>query len=146
MVTHRLHLAAAPLARAAYLLIASLVLSGCGGEISEPSTPIPSLEPLPDSANPPPDPGKVPATASVTMHWMRPSQNQDGTELVDLAGYRIYYSQAPWGWTNSLNVQNPATTSIEIQNLSTGTWYFAMTSYNSAGVESERTDYVSKML
>jgi len=115
--------------------------------IGSPPRDPPRLHPPSGSPTAPADPGTSPATASVTLSWSAPAQNADGTPLQDLAGYRIYYSQAPWGWANSLNVSDPRTTTIEIPNLATGaTWYFAMTSYNVAGVESERTGYVSKML
>jgi hypothetical protein len=132
--------------RVAVLATTALVLSACndrGDPIAAGITPPPSS----GSPTTPAEPGKAPATASVKLSWSAPAQNADGTPLQDLAGYRIYYSQAPWGWTSNLNVQDPATTTIEIPDLATGTtWYFAMTSYNASGVESERTGYVSKML
>ena len=130
MPLSRLCLSLTQVARAAWVTVAVLSLTACDYR-----------------DGPPADPGTSPSTASVTLSWSAPAQNADGTPLQDLAGYRIYYSQAPWGWANSLNVSDPRATTIEIPNLATGaTWYFAMTSYNVAGVESERTGYVSKML
>jgi len=143
---YRLRHANTQAARAACLTIAVLFLTACDYR-ADPAPDDTASAPPSGAPTAPAEPGKAPATASVSLSWSAPAQNADGTPLQDLAGYRIYYSQAPWGWTSNLNVQDPRKTSIEIPNLATGTtWYFAMTSYNDAGVESERTGYVSKML
>ena len=142
MPVQRLTLTAAPLARAACLMIATLSLGACGDrQTASPETASRPFYRPPSMAT-----GKLPASGSVTLSWTPPSQNVDGTPLQDLAGYRVYYSQAPWGWTSSLNVPDPSVTTVQIPNLATGTWYFMISAYNAAGAESNRTEPVSKML
>jgi hypothetical protein len=140
--TYRLEQVAAPVVRAACLIIAALALAACGNEQAAftDSTPSKAFKPAALGA------GKVSGTGSVTLSWTPPSQNVDGTPLQDLAGYRVYYSQAPWGWTSSLNVPDPGVTTVQIPNLSAGTWYFMVSAYNATGAESNRTDPVTKML
>jgi len=83
------------------------------------------------------------ATGSVTLDWTPPTQNTDGSALKNLAGYRILYGKSPSSLTQVIDVANPGLTSYVVQNLSPATWYFAIKSYNSAGVESLPSNPVS---
>ena len=47
---------------------------------------------------------------------------------------------------NTANVTNPGLTSYVIENLANGTWYFVMTAVDGAGLESARTNPVSKTI
>jgi len=86
-----------------------------------------------DSEGSEPDPD--PATDnSVTLSWDSPTSNSDGSDLNDLAGYKIYYGTSPNTYTQSINVGN--ITSAVISSLSPGTWCFATTAYDTAGNES----------
>lgn len=123
-------------------MIVALALGACGGQqTASPQSPASSAPRPAATAS-----GKLTGTGSATISWTAPTQNVDGTPLQDLAGYRIYYSQAPWGWTSSINVPDPNATSAQVANLATGTWYFMVSAYNAAGAESNRTEPVSKML
>jgi len=42
-----------------------------------------------------------------------------------------------------VKVSNPGLTAYTVTNLPAGTWYFAVTSYSAAGVESVRTGVIS---
>ncbi len=77
------------------------------------------------------------------MDWMPPTENSDGSALTNLAGYTVYYGTSPSNLTQSVKVTNPGLTAYTVTNLSSGTWYFAVTSYSSAGIESTRTGTVS---
>lgn len=82
-------------------------------------------------------------TSQVTLSWTAPTQNADGSPLTNLAGYNIYYGQSP----NNLSFVRRVgvgMTSVVIENLTAGIWYFSMTSINSANAESIRTEPVSK--
>ena len=83
------------------------------------------------------------ATGSVTLTWTPPTENTDGSQLTNLAGYRIYYGTSPGTLDRSAQVANPGLTSYVIENLSPGTWYFAISSYTTAGIESVRSNPVS---
>jgi len=79
---------------------------------------------------------------SLTLSWDAPTQNADGSPLVGLQGYRIYYGATPQV-TNVVDVSNPGLNTYVIENLTAGTYYFAVTAYNSAGVESSLSSQVS---
>jgi hypothetical protein len=83
------------------------------------------------------------ASGSAALSWTRPSQNTDGSSLTDLAGYRVYYGQDPSAQSSSVEITDPAATGTSIAPLAVGTWYFAISSFNKAGVESARTGPVS---
>jgi hypothetical protein len=78
-----------------------------------------------------------------TLDWMPPTENSDGSVLTNLAGYTVYYGTSPDSLTQSIKVTNPGLSAYTVTNLPSGTWYFAVTSYSSAGVESTRTGTVS---
>jgi hypothetical protein len=59
--------------------------------------------------------------------------------LGNLAGYYIYYGTSPDSLSQSVTVTNAGLTRYVLSGLAKQTWYFAMTAYNSIGVESGRT-------
>ncbi len=83
-----------------------------------------------------------PPTFSVTLSWDPPTTNTDGTPLTDLAGYRVYYGNSPGSYSYSIDVGN--VTTFTLSNLTSGTYYFAVTAYNSSGIESGFSNEVSK--
>ncbi|MEZ5532036.1 MAG: putative Ig domain-containing protein [Steroidobacteraceae bacterium] len=87
-----------------------------------------------------------PVTGSVTLNWQPPTERTDGSALSNLASYRIYYGNSQGNYSNTVNVTNPGLTSYVIDNLAGGTWYFVMTAIDGAGVESARTNPVSKTI
>lgn len=75
---------------------------------------------------------------TVTLAW-------DANSEPDLAGYKVY-----WGRTSRRYDNSPAQTFPPSANptyttpaLPNGTWYFAVTAYNSAGLESGYSNEVS---
>jgi hypothetical protein len=82
-------------------------------------------------------------TGVATLDWLPPTENNDGSVLTNLAGYTVYYGTSPNSLTQSVKVTNPGLTAYTVTNLPSGTWYFAVTSYSSTGVESTRTGTVS---
>ena len=85
------------------------------------------------------------ALASTSLSWTAPTQNSDGSTLVDLAGYRIYYGQKSGIYENSITISNPGVTSYLVENLVPGTYYFAATTLNSRGIESQYSAEVIKI-
>jgi hypothetical protein len=69
--------------------------------------------------------------------------NTDGTALTDLAGYHIYYGTSAASLTQLINLPTAGTTVYVVDNLGSGTYYFAIKAYNSAGVESTDSGVVS---
>jgi hypothetical protein len=78
-----------------------------------------------------------------TLDWLPPTENSDGSTLTNLAGYTVYYGTSPDNLAQSVKVTNPGLTAYAVTGLSSGTWYFAVTSYSADGVESSRTTTVS---
>jgi hypothetical protein len=86
------------------------------------------------------------ALGAVTLSWMPPTANEDGSYLADLAGYWIYWGNNPGTYTEWMRIDNPGLTSIVIENLVPGAWEFAMTSFNSDGVESSLSNAVTRFV
>jgi hypothetical protein len=111
-----------------------------GGSTSSVTPPI-STAPTPPPATPPP---ATSGTAELT--WSAPTKNEDGTALTNLAGYKVRYGQSAGALSQARDIATPATTSVTIDGLSAGTWYFTVASYTNAGVESAPTGAVSKTI
>jgi hypothetical protein len=86
------------------------------------------------------------AFGSATLSWNPPTENDDGSTLTDLAGYRIHYGRDPNQLTRTVIVSNPGLTRYVVENLAPANWHFTMTSVNSNGVESSRSPTVSKTI
>lgn len=86
------------------------------------------------------------AFGSVTLSWTPPTTNADGSVMTDLAGYRIYFGTSAGNLDQVVVLDNPGLTRWVVENLSPATWYFAMTSINTARVESARTGVVSRVI
>jgi hypothetical protein len=74
--------------------------------------------------------------ASVTLSWLAPTQNTDGSALTNLTGYRIYYGSSASTLNQSVALSSPGALTYVIDNLTAGTWYFAVKAVNSSGTES----------
>ena len=77
---------------------------------------------------------------SVTLSWNAPTQNEDGSTLTDLAGYRIYWGTDPGIYTDFVTIENPSVTTYVVDNLAAGEYEFAAKSFNASGVESRYSD------
>ena len=92
--------------------------------------------PISPSPSPPPPPPKTSTTASITLGWVPPTQNNDGSPITNLAGYKIHYGTTSTEYTKTIALSNAGLTRYVLDNLTSGTYYFAITAYNSLGVES----------
>jgi hypothetical protein len=86
------------------------------------------------------------ATGSATLSWTAPTLNTNGTPVTDLAGYHIHYGTTPGALDKVIDVPGAKTTEYEISNLSSGTYYFAITAYNSMGIDSPDSNEGSKTI
>jgi hypothetical protein len=80
------------------------------------------------------------------LSWTAPTQNTDGSSLIDLAGYRIIYGTSPSALTQTVQVANAGITRYTMDNLSPGTYYFAVRAYTSSGTESSNSNVMSKIV
>jgi Fibronectin type III domain len=83
------------------------------------------------------------SSSSVTLGWQAPTQNTDGSPITDLAGYKIHYGTASDDYTQTVELNNAGLSRYVVDNLPSGTYYFAVTAYNSKGVESNMSAEVS---
>ena len=81
---------------------------------------------------------------SVTLSWAAPMQNEDGSALTDLAGYKLYWGTTPGNYTGTATIDNPGITTYTVDGLSAGTYEFVATSLNAAGIESTYSNPVTK--
>jgi hypothetical protein len=86
------------------------------------------------------------ATGSATLSWQPPTQNVDGSPLTNLAGFVIRYGTSQSAMNQVVRIDNPGITSSVVENLSVATWYFAVSAYTSAGVESAPSAVGSKTI
>jgi hypothetical protein len=79
---------------------------------------------------------------SARLAWGVPTTYTDGTPLTNLAGYKVYYGTSSGSYTRIIDVGN--VTTYTINNLSSGTYYFAVTAYDIQQIESSYSSEVSK--
>ncbi len=149
-------------------LAALLVLAGCGGGNSgnnnvgsvdpiepppvELPPPPPPVEPPPPPVEPPPPPPPVEPppppepTGTALLSWHPPTEREDGSPLINLAGYRVFYGQDSEDLDIVVELDNPGLTSYLIEYLDLGTWYFSMTALDDEGRESAPSDIASKTI
>jgi len=84
--------------------------------------------------------GASSSAGSVTLTWVAPTDNTNGSPLTDLAGYHIHYGTSPDNLTQVIDLAGTATTEFELSGLAHGTYYFAVTAYTTMGAESAESD------
>jgi len=83
-------------------------------------------------------------TSTALLEWAPPSENVDGSDLVDLEGYNLYYglSSGDYSWVIELGTEPE----VELTDLESGTYYFAITTVTTEGRESDFSEEVSKAI
>ena len=76
-------------------------------------------------------------TGSITLHWTPPTENEDGSDLDNLAGYRVYWRQAHGPIEQVVVIDDPASTTYEIEGLSNGEWRAGVTAFTEDALESD---------
>ena len=83
---------------------------------------------------------------STTLSWTAPTQNEDGTQLTDLAGYKLYWGTTPGTYPSSVTIDNPTVTTYLVESLVPDTYVFVATSFNTSGVESRYSGTATKVV
>lgn len=83
---------------------------------------------------------------SVSLSWTAPTQNEDGSVLEDLDGYKIYWGSEAGSYPNSVTINNESVTTYVVENLSPGSYEFVATSFNASGVESRYSNPAIKVV
>jgi hypothetical protein len=114
------------------VLTCALWLSACASA---------SLSPLSITVNQAPT-----AAATATLNWSPPTQNTDGSPLTDLGGYNIHYGTNAASLSQQIHLNDPAASTYVMPNLSSGTWYFAVTAVSTNGLESAYSNTANKTI
>ena len=83
---------------------------------------------------------------TVTLSWLPPDENTNGTAVTDLAGYHIHYGTTASDLKQVIDVAGTTATTFEVSNLSPGTYYFAISAYTTQGSESAESAVGSKTI
>ena len=86
------------------------------------------------------------AGTSLTLGWVAPTQNSNGTPITELAGYKIHYGTTSQDYTKVVAVSNPSISRYVLDSLASGTYFFAIAAYNSKGIESTLSGEISATL
>jgi hypothetical protein len=143
----------------------ALALAGCGGDSgsgaasatsTSSTTPTAVTDPAPTtgtsgssgsgSSTTTPTPVPMSSSSSVTLGWVAPTENSDGTPISNLAGYKIHYGTTSQDYTQVVSVSNPSLSRYVLDSLPSGTYYFAITAYNAKGIESTLSGEISTTL
>lgn len=86
------------------------------------------------------------APGSAELSWLPPTANTDGSALTNLAGYRVYWGDAPGNYDKSAAIGSAGIASHVVAPLTPGTWYFVVTAVNADGIESAFSNMASKTI
>jgi Putative Ig domain len=85
----------------------------------------------------------APPLRNVTVSWMPPTLNADGTALTNLSGYKILYGSASGSYTSSIALSDPGMARYMIENLPAGKYFLVMVAVNSDGKQSDPSTEVA---
>ena len=107
-----------------YISLIITILTGCGG--------VPNIGPPTN------------ATGSVSLAWDAPTMYVDGAPATGLVGFKVYYGTASGTYTHIIDVGTVPRCTVNF--LSHTTYYFAITAYDSSGIESDYSAELSKTI
>jgi len=83
---------------------------------------------------------------SVTLEWVPPEANTDGSYAGDLAGYVLYWGTEPGTYDRQVRIDSVGLTAYVLDSLRPATYYFSATAFNVAGFESDFSNEVVRSL
>lgn len=88
----------------------------------------------------------VAIAAEAVLSWTPPTENEDGSALTDLAGYKFYYGTTSGVYDlGPIDLPDPAATTYTVTGLDYDTtYYFVATAYNTSGTESVYSNEATK--
>jgi hypothetical protein len=85
--------------------------------------------------------------AKATLTWEAPTTDVEGNPAVGLAGFKVYVgTTTPISKGNSLGIDVGNTITYVVEALGAGTYYFAISAYDSLGNESALSNEVTKVI
>lgn len=83
---------------------------------------------------------------TASLSWTPPTKNTDGSDLTDLAGYYIHIGSSSGDYNEIITVNQNDIASFLVEDLAEGTWYFALSAFDTSGNESEKSNEGSKVI
>ncbi len=118
----------------AAVLLLAVALAGCNSQDSSSGTGSNTSQAAPVG------------NGTATLSWEAPTTTTSGQALSNLSGYRIYYGVDQNNLSEVVSLDSVGIQTYVIDNLGTGTWYFAIKAVTAAGVESALSNVVSKTI
>lgn len=89
-----------------------------------------------------------PSTASVDLTWDIPTEREDGTalELYEIDGYTIRYGSNSGELNQVVHVNGASVTTTRVENLPSGTHYFAIATVDSDGVRGAFSGEITQVI
>jgi hypothetical protein len=87
-----------------------------------------------------------PGIGTATLSWEPPRRNADGSAILNLAGYFIYYGRSPANLNVTIKIPDPYVTTYTVDKLSPGTYYFRIVAFTTTGLRSDASPTVSKTI
>ena len=77
-------------------------------------------------------------STDVRLSWTAPSEREDNKpiSLSEISGYTVYFGKSPNNYNNKIVINDGSADGYTVKNLSTGTYYFSLTTYDIQGRES----------
>jgi Putative Ig domain len=115
---------------------ADIVITASDGKTSV-SLPAFAIEVLPAAA--------AATSGAATLSWLPPTENTDGSAL-NLGGFEILYGRNASVLDQTVRLSNPSVSVYVVENLSPGTWYFAIVAISATGTTSAPSPVASKTI
>jgi hypothetical protein len=131
------------------MLVVTVALAACGsvGVSSSSAASSASIAAVTSTDSSPPAASQpnlpAPGVGGMTLSWDPPDENTDGSALTNLAGYRIYYGTSADDLNRVIEISGVGLTTYVVDDLTSGTYYFAIRAYNTLGAESALSKIVS---
>jgi len=137
--------------KAVVLTISIFTLAGCGGGSSTQSSSLDTSSqssgtPSTSSASSTSSVDIFSGTGTASLSWIAPTTYDDGSSLTaNLAGHYIYIDSGN-GFVRIGSIDNPTVSNYIVENLVVGNFQFAVTAYDSMGVESAFSNNVTVVI
>ena len=128
------------------VLAIAAALAGCSGDGSSATTSASGAPAAITSGTQQPPVAPLPSSSSssnATLSWTAPTENTDGSVLLNLGGYVIHYGTVANDLTSSITISNPGLTTYVVDNLAAGTYYFTLSATTTGGVQSVASNEAS---
>ncbi len=129
-------------------LLGGALLSGCGPAIAATVVTLEEQKKQKKKKKKKQDDGTAAVSSgSVRLQWSPPTHRVDGQPLgSDLAGFRLYRGTTSRTYDTVVELSNPLTVEHRFEQLPPGRYFFAVSAYDTNGVESGYSNEADKLV